>query len=226
MATTASPTRRTQQRALETRATLLDAATDAFSSRGFAGVSVRQLEEAAGVNRGLVAYHFDDKDGIWKAVVDRLFQGMADAFGERLLVLAEVAPTESARALVRAFVRYSAEHPELNRLMMQECMTASWRVDYIVERHVRPQLNALERAVPEASRLIQGLHDPHRYYMFIGASAFVFSAEHECRGLFGVSPRTPEFIEQHVERVTALLIDNQGDRSDRMGEYDEGEQHG
>ena len=48
--------RRQQQRARETRGVLLQTAIDAFSTRGFESISVRQLEEIAGVKRGLVAY--------------------------------------------------------------------------------------------------------------------------------------------------------------------------
>lgn len=36
----------------------------------------------------------------------------------------------AAGALVKQFVRFSATHPELNRLMMQDCMQASWRAEH------------------------------------------------------------------------------------------------
>ncbi|MEE4299927.1 MAG: TetR family transcriptional regulator [Pseudomonadales bacterium] len=208
--------RRTQQRSLETRAALLDAATRAFATRGFDGISVRQLEEQAGVKRGLVAYHFGDKDGLWRAVVDRLFAGMAARFGDRLDVYADLPPREAARAVVRAFVRYSAEHPELNRLMLQECGEASWRVDYLVGEHVRPLLDGLEASVPEAYGLLYGTgrgeDAAHRYYLFVGAAAFVFSAEHECRGLFHTAPRREAFVDRHADLVTDMLIPREGEK--------------
>jgi len=206
---TAALGRRTQQRSLETRSSLLDAAIEAFTTRGFDGVSVRQLEELASVNRGLVAYHFGDKEGLWRGAVDRLFAGLAERFGDRLSIYAELPPREAARAVVRAFVRYSAEHPELNRLMLQECGEASWRVEYLVEEHVRPMLLALEQTLPRAYGLLFGAGGDdaaHRYYLFIGAAAFVFSAEHECRGLFGVAPREPAFVDRHADRIIDMLI--------------------
>lgn len=204
----ATPTapRRQQQRSLETRAALLQAATAAFSARGFDGVSVRQLEEVAGVKRGLVGYHFGDKDQLWRAAVDLLFVALADELGDRISGLADIAPREAARGIVMAFVRYSARHPELNRLMMQECMSDSWRVAYIVDQHVRPSLGNVAAVMPEAAQLLWGENDPHRYYLYIGASAFVFSAEQECLRLFGVSPRGEEFIERHAALVAKLLL--------------------
>ena len=198
--------RRRQQRALDTRNALLDTAIAAFSLSGFDGISVRQLEEQAGVNRGLVAYHFGDKDQLWRDAVDDLFEALAEEFLGRGELLAEVEPLEAARGLVRAFVRYSAAHPELNRLMMQESVAASWRVDYIVDQHISPLMHNLSRMMPDAAELLWGRSDPHRYYLFIGASAFVFSAEEECRRLFGCTPRDTDFVDRHAEMVVSLLL--------------------
>ena len=78
MTTTASKPRirAVQQRAEDTRARLLEAGIELFSTRGFDGTSIRDVETAAGVKRGLVAYHFGTKEAFWKAAVDRIF----DAF--------------------------------------------------------------------------------------------------------------------------------------------------
>jgi AcrR family transcriptional regulator len=198
--------RRRQQRAVDTRNTLLETAIAAFSRVGYDGISVRQLEERAGVNRGLVAYHFGEKEQLWRDAVDQLFKALADDFLDRITTLADVAPLEAARGLVRAFVRYSAAYPELNRLMMQESVVASWRVEHIVDRHIRPLLDTVAGMMPEAAGLVWGDSDPHRYYVLIGASAFVFTAEHECRRLFNCSPRDADFVERHAEMVVGLLL--------------------
>ncbi len=208
--------RKVQQRSLETRAALLGAATQAFSTRGFDGVSVRQLEEAAGVQRGLVAYHFGDKDGLWREVVADIFADFAVRFGERLPTLADVPPVAAAAALVKQFVRFSAAHPELNRLMMQECMQASWRVDHLVDAHVKPMLDALRTRLPDVFALLYANGDPHRYYAMVGAGAFVFSAEHECIGLFGANPRDSAFVERHADMVVRMLLPD-GDDSNLTG---------
>jgi AcrR family transcriptional regulator len=167
---------------------------------------VRQLEEAAGVKRGLVAYHFGDKEQLWRTAVDALFTALREDFVDRVAALGDVAPVEAARAMVRAFVRYSAAHPQLNRLMMQECTSDSWRVDCIVNEHIRPLLDGVTAVMPAAAELLWGERDAHRYYLLIGAGAFVFSAEQECRQLFGTDPRAEDFVERHAALVAALLI--------------------
>ncbi len=201
--------RRQQQRAVETRSALMNTAISAFSISGYDGVSVRQLEEQAGVKRGLVAYHFSDKAQLWRAAVDRLFEELAEDLLPRVESLADVEPIEAARGFVRTFVRYSAQHPELNRLMMQESVAASWRVNYLVDQHIKPLTEALAGIMPEAAKCLWGDGDPHRYYLLIGAGAFVFTAEQECLRLFGQSPRTREFVERHAENVVSMLLPEQ-----------------
>ena len=201
--------RRQQQRAVETRSALMNTAISAFSISGYDGVSVRQLEEQAGVKRGLVAYHFSDKEQLWRAAVDRLFEELAVDLLPRVESLADIDPIEAARGFVRTFVRYSAEHPELNRLMMQESVAASWRVNYLVDQHIKPLIEALAGIMPAAAKCLWGDGDPHRYYLLIGAGAFVFTAEQECLRLFGQSPRTREFVERHAENVVSMLLPEQ-----------------
>lgn len=50
----------------KTRDLILGHATRLFANQGFAGTSVRDIVEAAGVNVSLVSYHFGGKDGLYR----------------------------------------------------------------------------------------------------------------------------------------------------------------
>ena len=58
-------------------AALLDAAGRQLADRGVAGVSVRSVAAAAGVNHGLVHRHFGSKDALVAAVMDDLAERIA-----------------------------------------------------------------------------------------------------------------------------------------------------
>ena len=198
--------RRIQQRAIDTRDALLDTAIETFSCKGYDGASVRQIEELAGVNRGLVAYHFGDKAELWRLAAQRLFDGVREALAAVVDDSTVSGKNSLAKAIARAFIQHSAQQPALNRLMMQESMQSSWRVDYLVEQQIKPMMTSLQRDIPEVSETIWGHNDPHRYYAFVGAAAFVFSAAEECKRLFDTSPTDPNFIEEHAEFVLKLLV--------------------
>ncbi|HXH60017.1 MAG TPA: TetR/AcrR family transcriptional regulator [Fimbriimonadaceae bacterium] len=57
-----------QQRDPEaTRRKILGAATRLFAKHGYSGTSIANVADAAGVQKGLVRYHFKSKDGLWQA---------------------------------------------------------------------------------------------------------------------------------------------------------------
>lgn len=83
-----------------------------FAERGYAGVSVRDLAEAARVNHGLVHRHFGSKDGVLHAVLQSMFKDVSVAaqanlkpgdpdFAERLYPLA-AARKQDWQILMRA----------------------------------------------------------------------------------------------------------------------------
>ncbi len=188
--------RAVQQRAEETQASLLRAGIELFSTRGYDGTSIRDLESLAGVKRGLAAYHFGSKEELWKAVAAKTFE----AFAPSEPAEAEDPPTRehALREGIRAFVRFSAAHPELNRLMVQEAKAPGWRLDHLVEHFVRPRLEGL-------AGLLGRPLDPHELYILVGAATFVFNVEYECEALFGVNPRQPPFADAHADLVVDLL---------------------
>jgi AcrR family transcriptional regulator len=54
-----------------TRDRILDAAEMLFAEDGLHAVSIRQIAAAADVPFGLVRYHFESKDGLYRAVFNR-----------------------------------------------------------------------------------------------------------------------------------------------------------
>ena len=193
-----SPQKATQKRAEETRERLLDAATELFAALGFDGVSARTIETHAGVQRGLIAYHFDTKEALWREMADRLFTDLRERLSLTADIVRDLSPEERQKAFITSFVRYSADAPMLNRMMAQEGKAPSWRLDYLYDTHLR-DIRA------EVSRIIGREIDPHTYYVMTGAGAFVFTMEHVCEKIFGVNPREESFVDEHARIVARLL---------------------
>lgn len=60
------------ERRAATRRALLDAARGLFAEKGYAEVSVEEVVRAAGVTRGALYHHFEDKRLLLKAVVEEI----------------------------------------------------------------------------------------------------------------------------------------------------------
>jgi AcrR family transcriptional regulator len=61
------------------RTRLLNAAVHVFGRKGYAGASVREIAERAGVTKPALYYHFGSKEGVLLAILEQAQQQFADA---------------------------------------------------------------------------------------------------------------------------------------------------
>lgn len=64
--------RRTKDEAQETRSRILDAAERVFCERGVSRTSLEDIANAAGVTRGAIYWHFQDKSDLFSAMLNRV----------------------------------------------------------------------------------------------------------------------------------------------------------
>src|SRR5262245_20387674 len=69
-----SPGRPSVQDEADVHNALLDAATKLFLKHGFERVTARQIAAAAGTTPAMIHYYFDNKLGLFKAMLDRTIQ--------------------------------------------------------------------------------------------------------------------------------------------------------
>ena len=198
--------RKTQERAEATRTRLIAAGKQLFPERGFDAVSVKDLETLAGVKRNVLTYHFEDKDTLWKAATDAIFGEMRLEFEQRLSIMREVSGKDALAFIVRFYVYFHARHPELSRLMSQEATRQSWRLKYLIEKHIRPSTIQMEKLVYETEGLSRDAF-VHWYYIMISSTSTIFSFAAECQDLFGVDPCDEPMVEQHAEMLVSMLLD-------------------
>lgn len=207
MATT-QRTRRTRE---DLRQLLIESALEEFAAKGFDGASTRAIARRVDAHQPQINYHFDSKDALWSAAVDHLFGMLYEALG----VVPAVAATDDAATLaeefadgIRRFVRFAAEHPELNRILVHEATADTDRLRWLVDRHVRPLYDAI-------SELWQHLRDSGLaapiavesvHYVIVGAASLPFVNAPEARLLSGSEPTDPAWVERHADGIVATLL--------------------
>lgn len=191
-----------------TRQRIVDAALAAFAALGFDGATTRDIAERAGANQGLIAYHFSTKEDLWKAAVEQIFGELRQSFAQRAELLDDADAATRAQLMMRHFVRFAAEHPELHRLMVQEGKSDGPRMKWLVDRHVRPLYELagalMQQARPEAE--VSRIAPLHLYYIFVGAAAHLFVMAPECQRLTGVDPTQPQVVRAHADALIDLLF--------------------
>ena len=91
--------------ASETRGRLLDAAERLFSERSFYGVTTREVARAAGLDEAMIYYHFESKQGLFEAVLERRASVVHDARLKSLAASVEAVHGQvSVEGAVAAFI--------------------------------------------------------------------------------------------------------------------------
>jgi TetR/AcrR family transcriptional regulator len=206
--------RTTRPSADATRERIIDAAIEVFSEQSFDGASTREIAQRAGVTQPLLNYHYRSKNDLWQAAVDALFQRLRTTMTARVAGLRGVDELTTAKLMVREFVTFSARNPQLHRLITQESKADNERMDYIVERHVRPVYDATVAMFERLARdgAVPPIAPAHLYYILTGAGATMFVLGPECRRLSGIDPTADDVVEAHADAVCALLFNDLGSR--------------
>lgn len=98
---------------------ILEKATELFASRGYHGTSMSAITKSAGVNKALVFYYFDSKEGLFNAVVQRVFRLELDALGAIELNPKDDA-IEQMHYVIDYYLDFVEAHPEVLRLTLHE----------------------------------------------------------------------------------------------------------
>ena len=94
------------QKGQETRRQLIAAATELFAERGYEATPIEAVFEAAGVSRGALYHHFEDKRALFEAVLDSVEADLAARVHQAAMAAADPAdPATSLRAGCLAWLR-------------------------------------------------------------------------------------------------------------------------
>ncbi len=148
--------RRTKEEAQATRSHILDTAELVFEQHGVSGTSLNEIAIAAGLTRGAIYWHFDDKADLFNAMMDRVTLPLeardeAGGFTGDDITLSQV------RGGFVDLLRKVINDPQLRRVLGIAAHKVEYvgAMDAVRERHLKMRnscLDDLERALKRAVR--------------------------------------------------------------------------
>lgn len=210
----AAEKRRTRRDRSDIRELLIESAAVEFGAHGFEGASTRSIATRADAHQPQINYHFESKLDLWRATVDHLF-GLLDASMRGVEAIDD--PGQRLAEIIRRLVRFAADHPELNQIMVQEASSPNDRMAWIVERHVRPRFEERRKLWNELRETGVAAPIDHDvfHYVLVGAASLPYVNAPEGRLLTGKEPTDPERIESHADSLVAMLLPGLGRRRRR-----------
>jgi TetR/AcrR family transcriptional regulator len=173
-----------------TREAILAAAQDEFASKGLSGGRVDAIAGRSRANKRMIYHYFGDKEGLYLAVLERVYEGLRGS--ERTLELSDLEPEAAIKRLIEFNFDYCRTHPELISLINNENLhqarhlRRSKKVRDLHSPFVRMIGDILQRGA--ARGVFRRGIDPVSLYVSIAAlSFFYFSNNRTLSAIFGRS---------------------------------------
>jgi AcrR family transcriptional regulator len=195
-----------------TRGAVFAAAADAFSRRGFDGVTIDDIAAAAGVNKAMIYYHFTDKLALYRDIVCE----MLDEAGARVsAVVAEtLSPTEKLRRFIAGFIALADSRPYFPPLMMREISEGALHLDAEILARMRNVFQAFARVLAEGEEagVFRRVHPVLAYMSVMGPvllnAARERAAAQPGRAQLPMFVRVPhDQLTRHMQHVAISMLE-------------------
>jgi AcrR family transcriptional regulator len=143
------------------RAQIVTAAIDTIADGGYGGASFARIAERAGISRGLISYHFADKDDLMKEVVHQAAEEAKAYIRPR--ILAESTGPEMIRAYIGSNLAFMRDHRNNVIAMIEIARSTDGQRIFYGDTDVIDAVGALEHLLSafQAAGQFRADFDPH-----------------------------------------------------------------
>lgn len=205
-----------QQRSIETRVSILNAAIAEFAARGFEGASIRAIADRLGLQHPLITYHYRSKDILWRAAAEHAFAQIRSEW-DMAAEQADLSPLARLRQEYATLFRYTVAFPEFHRFMRQETLTNNPRLKWVAKTVLAPLLGRLLPQIIEAQKraLLPAVDPILFHYMMVSLTATLSEFGPEMQITGGLSSEDPKVAAAYwrlVDETVFLARETEVDR--------------
>ena len=188
---------------------ILQAALGEFAAHGLGGARMDRIAERAGVNKRLIYYYFESKEGLFLSVLEAAYESIRGE--EQQLNMTQVEPIEAIRRLIAFTWNYYIAHPEFLTLLNSENLhrarhlKTSAKVRSMHSPLVQTIADVLERG--RKAGLFRAGVDPIQLYISIaGLSYFYLGNSHTLSTIFGRDLLGAKAQVERLSHMTDLVL--------------------
>lgn len=188
----------------EVRTRVLAAAEAVFAERGYAGATTREIAERAGIGKRMLFYYFPTKDAVYRAVLERIVQGLVAIFEVSRNQPGPIGLAES----IEGITHFTAQNLQATKVWMREIIDGGPHLADLTQKHLADMYRQAGTTV--ASNMEAGVFrasDPvHVMASVGGVTLFYFLIVPVLRLIWDRDPLDPEVVAERARMARDLLL--------------------
>lgn len=188
---------------------IMEAAEKLFANRGFAGTSVRDIAEAAGVNLAMISYYFGSKEKLMEAMF--LYRGEYMKMQlQNILLNNEMTSFQKVEKLVEEYIERLFQKQFFHKVMLREQMVnTSGPISEQILQLKQTNQTLFKQIIQEGQKkgeFKKGVDIPFLMLTLVGTASQLIATQHfyrETNHLQSLS--TEEFEKQIKKKLSAYL---------------------
>lgn len=197
-----------KERSERTKSAILEAATQQFALKGIYGARIDEIAKAAGVNKRMIYAYFENKEGLYKAV---LFDEYLKLEKRELMILDDNEDcVDAIRRIIREYFIFLHNNLDFVNLMMWENLNkASYMKEFDAEDIKEPVISIIKSIIQRGKR--QGIFkksvDEQQVVLSLIMFSFsYFSNQYTLSKLFNTDLYSKKMLEKRVLHVTDIML--------------------
>lgn len=190
-----------------TRERIMDVALREFADKGLSGARVDDIANLVKTSKRMIYYHFSSKDGLYKAVLERAYEGIRAteaATGADML-----SPEDALRLIVGTSFDYHNANPMFVRLVMNENIHRAEHLDVSTRKTnskiIDTLTNILKRG--QVAGVFRKDIDAVQLHLTISGQGFHFvSNQHTFGQVFDLDMSSPEGVAARREIAIDIVL--------------------
>jgi TetR/AcrR family transcriptional regulator len=189
----------------ENERALLEAAEIVFAEQGFAGATTAAIARRAGVPKANLHYYFATKEGLYRAVVERVLTAWLAAASS---FDTSEDPVQALSAYVAAKMDLAREMPLASRIWSAEIMRGAPIVQDFLDTTLREWVALREKAVKRwiTAGKLKPIEPKVLFYMIWATTQQYANASHEMATLNGGRPLDDAAFERAKRQVIETIL--------------------
>lgn len=190
---------------VDKEAVILHAAEYVFARAGFAGATMGEIAQRAGVPKSNLHYYFRTKKDIYRAVLSNtltLWLAETDSIRE------DNDPRRALADYIRAKMTLSATYPDASRVFANEILHGALEIGDYLRADLRVLIDAKSRVIEHwiAEGRMAPVNPRHLFFTIWAATQTYADFEPQVCAVLGVEQMDAAQMESATEHLTSLLL--------------------